>query len=109
MSPDSGGSRFTSIPGPILGEAVTKTGAVVPLSVEVLEDGRIMAKAIDDAWDRYLRPWNYPDRPAWPDPDLFPSVRHALTAAQEARTRVRNAWQVLRGHETIYDHTGDDW
>lgn len=85
-----------------------KTGAVIQVSTEVLHDSVIVAKAVDDSFDRYLHPWKYPDRPVWPEFVPVPQLRALRLAAQEHRDRIRDAWAVLRGRETIYDPE-DEW
>jgi hypothetical protein len=48
--------------------------------------------------------WNdvfFTDPCSWPRFVLFPRLERARIAAQDARTRVRDAWSVLRGHETV--------
>jgi hypothetical protein len=71
-------------------------------------------RKVDDAFLRYRsvdgRPtlWNdvfFTDPCSWPRFVLFPRLERARIAAQDARTRVRDAWSVLRGR----DGTQGEW
>lgn len=102
------------IPGPPV-----KVAAWLPVTPEFAADASLMRSAVEprlsSMLDRMLNPWKFPD-PAvilW-SPVLFPRAetflrtvrtrRAALTAFQ---TRLRAAWAVARGTETVYDPA--DW
>jgi hypothetical protein len=98
---------------------VYKVGAWVPMSAEVMVDARGVQAAVNEAFDRLLHPWNYPDiwerRAPQENPmpwfDLFPRLtrlkaRWRLAVLRhQARKRVRRmGWDELTA-----DEHDEDW
>ena len=71
-----------------------KVAAWVPMTSDLIRDCQTWAA-------RHYSPWLFPDRNPMPTIDLWPRVRVGAE-------RLRDAWAVLLGRETIYDE-GDDW
>lgn len=96
--------------GPIGG--VSQVAAWVPMSVEMVREGdTTFRRLVLTSIDRQMNPWRYPDRNPLPKFEPFAVVvwcRKALAALRVARQRLRDAWSVLTGRETIYDPE-DEW
>lgn len=92
---------------------VAKYAAWVPVTRNLLEDSADLWAVIDRGVDRALRPWRYPDRPAWPTFQTVPALAHAQevveSVAGEVVRRARAAWAVLRwGVGERDDEWGDE-
>ena len=69
-------------------DIVKRIGHFIPVSRELLEDAAPFRRLMDEAIDRTLRPWNYPDRYAFPRVVLFPRVQRLVDTY--------NAWKAGR-------------
>lgn len=67
-----------------------KRGAFIPVSAELLRDSAIdVMPLIERDIDRLLRPWNYPDRYAFPRIDLFPRWQRLVDTYRDWRLNRR--------------------
>lgn len=63
----------------------TKLSAMIPTTREILAGAALGREVIEEAWDRFLRPWRYPDPPALRTVDPLPEL-----------TSVAHRWRALR-------------
>jgi len=68
-------------------EPVIKVGAYLPVSRELLDDAHSLSDALDVAFDRWLRPWRYPDPNPMPHIVPFPRLERIAQRVNNIRQR----------------------
>lgn len=77
--------------------------AFIQVTRELMADATATRALMDNAIDRYLRPWRHPDRIAWPTFVPLPRLAATQDAYHRLRRRISDAWETLR-----YGHAEDD-
>ena len=73
---------------------VVKVAGYVPVTRQVLEDAAHAGAGLEEAFDRHLHPWRYPDANPMPYVDVFPRISRIAVTPR----RLVDEWLLRRDH-----------